>query len=225
MHVKALAPPALNDSLQPHSHSSLPMFNATDLACSRGERRLFDSLNFELRAGEWLHVKGDNGSGKTTLLRTLIGLSPQDAGTIRWRGESITDAGDDYRRALVYLGHQAGLKEELTPIENLRLALALDGFEIAEAGLVHALRRMGLRGREHLAARHLSAGQKRRVLLARLLLRPAELWVLDEPFSALDREAIELLGKLIADHLECGGVAVLTSHQPVPLEAGQEIML
>ena len=201
------------------------MFNATDLACSRGERRLFEGLSFSLRRGDWLHVRGANGSGKTTLLRTLIGLSPPDAGSIRWCGDPIADCADDYRRALVYLGHQAGLKEELTPVENLRLALALDGFEIAEAGLVHALRRMGLQGREHLAARHLSAGQKRRVLLARLLLRPAELWVLDEPFSALDREAIELLGKLTADHLDCGGVAVLTSHQPVPLEAGQEIML
>jgi heme exporter protein A len=121
------------------------MLHATDLACSRGERRLFEGLEFKLQPGEWLHVKGDNGSGKTTLLRTLIGLSPPDAGAIRWRGDAIADRADDYRRALVYLGHQAGLKEELTPVENLRLALALDGFEANEAELVNALRWMGLK--------------------------------------------------------------------------------
>jgi heme exporter protein A len=201
------------------------MLNATDLACSRGERRLFQGLGFVLRGGDWLHVKGENGSGKTTLLRTLIGLSPPDHGQVRWRGTDTRTRGDDYRRAFVYLGHQSGLKDELTPLENLRVALALDGFACDEDSLVEALQCMGLKGREDLAARHLSAGQKRRVLLARLLLRPAELWVLDEPFNALDKAAVELLSLVIADHLDGGGIAVLTSHQNVPLPGGQELTL
>lgn len=201
------------------------MFTATDLACSRGERRLFEGLAFDLLPGEWLHVKGENGSGKTTLLRTLVGLSPPDAGSVRWRGVPTRDCADDFRRALAYIGHQAALKDELTPLENLQLALALDGVDSDEDACTDALHCLGLQGREDLPARHLSVGQKRRVLLARLLLRPAELWVLDEPFSALDQAAVELLGTLIDGHLQRGGVAVLTSHQPLPLGAGREIGL
>jgi len=201
------------------------MFTATDLACSRGERRLFEGLNFSLEPGEWLHVKGENGAGKTTLLRTLIGLSPADEGEVRWRGADTREDTDDYRRAFVYLGHQSALKEELTPIENLRLTLALDGFAADDEHLLDALRRMGLRGRENLPARVLSAGQKRRVLLARLLLRPADLWVLDEPFNALDAAGIALLCTMIGGHLDVGGIAVVTSHQVIPLPRGQELAL
>jgi len=201
------------------------MLSATDLACSRGERRLFAGLTFALDAGEWLHVRGDNGSGKTTLLRTLAGVAPADAGGVRWRGADIRSAGEAYRRSMLYLGHQAALKDDLTPRENLRLGLAIDGFDADDAALGQALGSAGLDGREDLAVRHLSAGQKRRVLLARLLLRPADLWVLDEPFNALDSAATALLGALLEDHLAGGGVAVLTSHQPVPLRGGQELLL
>jgi heme exporter protein A len=201
------------------------MFTATDLACSRGERTLFDGVSFALDRSEWLHVKGENGAGKTTLLRTLIGLSPADHGEIRWKGEDIRENADDYRRAFVYLGHQAGLKDELTPMENLKLALMLDGFEPADPELFGALGRMGLHGRENLPSRVLSAGQRRRVLLARLLLRPADLWVLDEPFNALDVAGIELLRAMIREHLDAGGLAVLTSHHVMPLEHGREIQL
>ena len=201
------------------------MFTATDLACSRGERRLFDGLSFTLQRGDWLHVKGENGAGKTTLLRTLIGLSPPDEGEIRWRGADTHERADEYRRAFVYLGHQSGLKEELTPLENLRLALALDGFAADDEHLLDALGTLGLQGREDLPSRVLSAGQKRRVLLARLLLRPADLWVLDEPFNALDAAGIDLLCTMIESHLDAGGIAVLTSHQSMPLPRGQEIAL
>ena len=203
----------------------MPMLTATDLACSRGERRLFDHLSFGLEGGDWLHVKGENGAGKTTLLRTLIGLSPPDEGEVRWRGSETRQHADDYRRAFIYLGHQAGLKEELTPFENLQLGLALDGFAATEERLLEALHRIGLQGREELPARVLSAGQRRRVLLARLLLRPAELWVLDEPFSALDAAGVELLCMLISSHLEGGGITVLTSHQSMPLPPGKELAL
>ncbi len=201
------------------------MLAATDLACSRGERRLFGSVDFTLERGDWLHVKGENGAGKTTLLRTLIGLSPPDAGSIRWLGIDTRECADRFRRAFVYLGHLSALKDELTPLENLRLALAVDGFGAEEAQLLDALRRTGLQGREDLPYRALSAGQKRRVLLARLLLRPADLWVLDEPFSALDVSGIELLSAMIAGHLERGGIAVMTSHQELPLPAGRELAL
>lgn len=201
------------------------MLAATDLACSRGERRLFGSVSFALDDGDWLHVKGENGAGKTSLLRTLIGLAPRDAGNIRWHGTETRECMDEFRRAFVYLGHASALKDELTPFENLRLALAVDGLGADEAQLLDALCRIGLRGREHLACRALSAGQKRRVRLARLLLRATELWVLDEPFSALDAAGIELLGSMIASHLGQGGIAVVTSHQDVPLPAGRELVL
>jgi len=199
------------------------MLNVAGLACSRGERRLFSDVAFSLAAGEWLHVKGENGAGKTSLMRLLVGLSPADGGDIRWRGEPAPSA--EFRRDLIYLGHHAAVKEDLTPLENLRLAAALDGAELDERSALAALIRLGLRGREELPVRVLSAGQKRRVLLARLLTRPSVLWVLDEAFNALDVRAVTLLGELIAEHLAKGGMAVLTSHQPLPVPGGKELVL
>jgi heme exporter protein A len=202
-----------------------PMLTATDLACSRGERPLFGGLSFALNAGDWLHVKGENGAGKTTLLRTLAGLAPADRGQVRWDGADASAQNGDYRRAVLYLGHPAALKDELTPLENLSLALALDGQAAETATLVAALQQMHLQGREDVPVRHLSAGQKRRVLLARLLVRPADLWLLDEPFAALDADGIVLLCRLIGEHLARGGIVVLTSHQAVALPGGQELRL
>jgi heme exporter protein A len=201
------------------------MLSTFELSCSRGERRLFQDLAFALGSGEWLQVMGENGSGKTTLLRTLVGLSPPDAGRTTWRGVDIRDDPQGYRAATVYFGHAAALKDELTPLENLRLALAIDGIAVNREALVDALGQVGLQDHEDLPARHLSAGEKRRVLLARLLLRPAELWVLDEPFASLDASAVQLLGRLLQDHLAAGRVAVITSHQPVPLARCAEIAL
>jgi len=199
------------------------MLNVSDLACSRGERRLFANVGFSLAPGEWLHVQGENGAGKTSLMRLLVGLSPADAGTILWRNEPTPST--EFRRDMIYLGHHAAVKEDLTPLENLRLAAALDGIELDESASMAALIRLGLRGREELPVRVLSAGQKRRVLLARLLTRPAVLWVLDEAFNALDVSAVKLLGDLIAEHLSAGGMAVLTSHQPLPVPGGKALML
>jgi len=186
---------------------------------------LFDGISFSVDRGQRLALAGQNGSGKTTLLRTLIGLSPPDSGAVHWRGTDTRSCGDEYRRAFVYLGHQSALKDELTPLENLRLALAVDGFGADEAHLLEVLDRIGLRGREELPCRALSAGQKRRLLMARLLLRPADLWVLDEPFSALDGAGVELLCAMITRHLADGGIAVLTSHQDMPLPPGRELAL
>lgn len=199
------------------------MLKVSGLACSRGERRLFADVSFSLTSGEWLHVQGDNGSGKTSLMRLLVGLSSADAGTILWRDEPTPSA--EFRRDLIYLGHHAAVKEDLTPLENLRLAAALDGIALDERAALAALIRLGLRGREELPVRVLSAGQKRRVLLARLLTRPAILWVLDEAFNALDVAAVRLLGGLIGEHLAKGGMAVLTSHQPLPVPGGKTLAL
>lgn len=199
------------------------MLNVSGLACSRGERRLFADVGFSLDPGEWLHVQGENGAGKTSLMRLLVGLSPADAGEICWRNEPTPSAG--FRRDLIYLGHHAAVKEDLTPLENLLLAAALDGVGLDERTALAALVRLGLRGREDLPVRVLSAGQKRRVLLARLLTRPAVIWVLDEAFNALDVAAVRLLGDLIAEHLAAGGMAVLTSHQPLPVPGGKALVL
>jgi heme exporter protein A len=199
------------------------MLSVTDLSCARGERTLFQNVSFSLAEREWLHVQGSNGAGKTTLMRALVGLSPQESGSIRWRDQPAPSA--DFHRDLIYLGHHAAVKEELTPMENLRLSASLDGLKLSERDALAALVRLGLRGREELPVRVLSAGQKRRVLLARLLTRPAKLWVLDEAFNALDVGAVQLLGSLIADHLGGGGLAVLTSHQPLPVPGGKVLTL
>lgn len=197
------------------------MLTATGLSCVRGERPLFSGLDLAVGPGEWLHVQGENGAGKTSLLRILASLSPPAEGEIRWQGEQIHILGEDYRRALLFLGHHGAVKEDLTPFENLTLAAQLDGTTLDEATALRALGRFGLRGREDLAVRFLSAGQKRRVLLARLAVRKAALWILDEPFTALDVKAVDMLSGLIEEHLATGGMAILTSHQSMPLPNGR----
>ncbi|MBK6401438.1 MAG: cytochrome c biogenesis heme-transporting ATPase CcmA [Rhodocyclaceae bacterium] len=201
------------------------MLAVSALSCLRGERRLFSDVAFELAPGEWLHVQGENGAGKTTLLRALVGLAQPDEGEIRWRGAPIGKLGEDYRREMLYLGHHGAVKEELTPLENLRLAAALDGRKLDDRDTIATLHRFGLKGREELPVRCLSAGQKRRVLLARLVTRNAALWVLDEPFTALDVKAIEMLSALIGEHLAQGGMAILTSHQAMPMANGKVMKL
>jgi len=201
------------------------VLSVSGLCCVRGERRLFADLGFELAAGEWLHVQGENGTGKTTLLRALVGLSPPAAGEIRWRGEAARILGEDFRREMLYLGHHGAVKEELTPLENLQLAAALDGRQLDDREALTALHRFGLKGREELPVRFLSAGQKRRVLLARLVTRQALLWVLDEPFTALDVRAVDMLSGLICEHLGQGGLVILTSHQTIPMPGGKAIKL
>ena len=201
------------------------MLTAQGLSCVRGERPLFAGVELALDPGQWLHVRGANGVGKTSLLRLLAGLSQPAAGQIRWHGEPIADCAAAYRSNLLFLGHQGALKEDLTALENIELAGALDGLPPPRADVAAALRRFGLQGREELPVRVLSAGQKRRVLLARLLTRKARLWVLDEPFTALDAKAVTMLSELIAEHVAQGGMAVVTSHQPVPMAGGKAVDL
>jgi heme exporter protein A len=197
------------------------MLDVVNLECRRGDRRLFSDLSFSLSRGTLLHVRGRNGSGKTTLLRALCGLLARETGEIRWRGEDINSLGDDYRRDMLYFGHLNGIKSDLNGIENLRVATTLDGDPVVEEDLWDALAQMGLAGFEDLPTKVLSQGQKKRVALARLVLSGAPLWILDEPFSALDLDAVDLLGGLIAEHVAAGGLVVLTTHQEVPLTSGQ----
>lgn len=201
------------------------MLSAHGLSCVRGERRLFAQLNLAVDAGQWLHVRGENGAGKTSLLRLLAGLAHPAEGEVRWCGQPVQHADSAYRQNLLYFGHQAAVKEDLSALENLSFAAAMDGAALAEPLALAALYRVGLRGREDLPIRVLSAGQKRRVMLARLATRSAKLWVLDEPFTALDTKAVDLLASLITEHLANGGMAVLTSHQTMPIAGGLVVQL
>ena len=196
------------------------MLETSDLECIRGDRRLFAGVEFRLVEGELLYLQGRNGSGKTSLLRMLCGLLPAAAGEIRWRGQPISKLGEDYRRELCFLGHHNALKEELTPLENLMTSAVLADDPLEEDQTLDALERLGLAGREDLACRFLSQGQKRRVALARLVNERRPLWLLDEPFVALDTAAVDLVAGLIGAHLQRGGLAVLTTHQPVEIAAG-----
>lgn len=204
------------------------MLNVYGLTCMRGDRKLFSELNLSIQAKEWLHIQGQNGAGKTSLLRLLAGLSVPAQGEIHWNNIPITEDTSNYRKNFLYFGHQSALKEDLTALENLTFASAIDGVirheEMALMAL-QALYRLGLKGREDLPVRVLSAGQKRRVMLARLLTRKAALWILDEPFTALDVGAVDLLAKLITEHIDHGGMAILTSHQTMPIPGGRIIQL
>lgn len=190
---------------------------AQALTCVRGERKLFSGLNLSLAAGECLHVRGENGVGKTSLLRLLTGLSKPEAGQVLWNDKAISSDPSVFHRDVLFLGHRDALKEELTALENLQMYAALDDVKLSLEKALGALARFGLRGRENLPVHCLSAGQKRRVLMARMFTRGASLWILDEPFNALDVEAIAQLEQLIAEHLSAKGMVVLTSHQPVTL--------
>ncbi len=199
------------------SHKPHLMLEARALTCIRGERQLFQNLNLTVMAGECLHVRGENGIGKTSLLRLLTGLAKPEAGELLWNQQSISQNPSVYHRELLFLGHRDALKGDLTALENLQLYAVLDGIQLPDDKALAALWRFGLRGRESLPVSCLSAGQKRRILMARMLTRQAKLWILDEPFNALDLHAVQDLQGLITEHVEQAGLVVLTSHQAVNL--------
>ncbi len=201
------------------------MLSVRSLSCVRGENRLFTNVNFSVNAGQWLHVRGQNGVGKTSLLRILVGLTAPAAGEILWNEQSISANRHEFNQNLLYQGHYACTKDELTALENIKFSTRLDGVALDHTSAQKILHRLGLQGREDLPVRYLSAGQKRRVGMARLLARPAKLWVLDEPLTALDTVAIEILTGLLSEHVAGGGIVVLTSHQSVPLAAGRVLDL
>ena len=196
------------------------MLEARQLECTRGDRRLFSHLSFRLGSGQLLRVAGANGSGKTSLLRIMCGLVSPSAGELRWQGRPIRAEREEYSKNLVLVGHLNALKDDLTALENLQVSAALGG-KPADARLMLAgLERFGVAHCAELPAKVLSQGQRRRVALARLALAPAApLWILDEPFSALDVAAVVELERLLASHLASGGMVVLTTHQEVQVVA------
>jgi heme exporter protein A len=178
---------------------------------------LFSGVQAELEPGEILHVRGENGVGKTSLLRMVVGLSTPAAGDILWNDVPISRCRESYLENLLFLGHHSALKADLTATENLRFSSSIDGMALTEGAVTAVLGQFGLKGREQFPIEWLSAGQKRRVLLARLSLRSAKLWVLDEPFNALDINSTEFLLQMISDHLAADGMVLMTSHQSLAL--------
>ncbi|EFC6592336.1 cytochrome c biogenesis heme-transporting ATPase CcmA [Escherichia coli] len=187
------------------------MLEARELLCERDERTLFSGLSFTLNAGEWVQITGSNGAGKTTLLRLLTGLSRPDAGEVLWQGQPLHQVRDSYHQNLLWIGHQPGIKTRLTALENLHF-YHRDG---DTAQCLEALAQAGLAGFEDIPVNQLSAGQQRRVALARLWLTRATLWILDEPFTAIDVNGVDRLTQRMAQHTERGGIVILTTHQPL----------
>ena len=193
--------------------SSLVMLQGIELSCIRDDRLLFENLSFQLNAGQVLLLEGKNGSGKTSLLRILCGFREPDAGQTRWCGAAIN--GGQYHADMAYVGHLDGVKKELTVLENLTVSLAL-----ASPGaysIQQALAKVLLAGYDDVLVQALSAGQKRRLSLARLLITHNRLWILDEPFTSLDKQGIALIESLMIEHCAQGGMIVLTSHHDLNL--------
>jgi len=202
------------------------MLEVAQLECVRGERVLFSAMNFSLARGQLLRVGGANGSGKTSLLRILCGLLTPAAGEVRWAAQPIARLREEYHRKLVYIGHQNGLKDELTPVENLAIALALAGIGADAHAVLAALEYFGIAAYADRPLRTLSQGQRRRVALARLVLaEQVPLWILDEPFTALDAKAVIRLQNLIQDHVGSGGIVVLTTHLEVVFAALEVVLI
>jgi heme exporter protein A len=192
------------------------MLNADNVSCLRGERRLITALNFTVQRGRLLAVTGENGSGKTSLLRMLCGLLPAEEGRILWHGEDVRACREHYLASLIYIGHLNSLKDDLSPVENVTISARLAGEEISEGKTCEALESIGLAPAIHrLPTRVLSQGQKRRVSLARLWLSHRSLWILDEPFTALDASATDLLMQQLRSHLNNGGIVIAATHQEI----------
>jgi heme exporter protein A len=192
------------------------MFDVAQLACLRGERLLFKKLGFKLKSGQVLRVTGANGCGKTSLLRLLAGLAQTASGSICWQGTPIQRQRDVFHARLLYLGHAPALNDLLTPLENLRFACAAAGIAADQTACLKALTDTGLNAQLDLPCKALSQGQRRRVALARLTLARAQpLWILDEPFTALDQAATGRLAAQFDTHADTGGLIIYTSHQEV----------
>ena len=198
------------------------MLEAAGLDCERSGRTLFRDLTFSVAPGDLVRVAGPNGSGKTSLLRMLCGLLAPTQGEVRWRGTPIRRLAEEYSRDLVYIGHAAALKDDLTPFENLDIACRVAGMPVQREALAGALSAFAV---PELPARKLSQGQRRRAALARLLLSErVPLWLLDEPFAALDTTAARFAEELIGRHLKGGGSAVYTTHQPAALDSSARVI-
>lgn len=188
------------------------------LCCARDDRILFEAIGFTLAPGGIVQLEGANGSGKTTLLRALCGLAPIECGHVLWRNTPRDEVLDEFLAALTYVGHIPAVKRDLTPRENLAASQALTTMPPAMRTDT-AFDRVGLDGLADTPLRRLSAGQIRRAALARLLVAPTPLWLLDEPLTALDADGKRMLERLIADHAAAGGMTVISTHHPLDLAA------
>ena len=205
-------------SIAPDPRSAAPLLQARGLAGRRGERLLFEGLDLVLRPGEVVWLRGRNGRGKTTLLRLLAGLSAPAAGQVEIEGRPLVRAGSEGQRPFLYIAHANALKDDLTAAEALRFLARLAGEAPEQAQIAQALARLGMGSRAAAPVRTLSQGQRRRVALARLALPgTARLWLLDEPFDALDDRGIDVLNTLLSEHTRRGGAVLLTSHQALTL--------
>jgi len=189
------------------------------ITCVRGDRTLFEELNLEIKPGSILRISGDNGSGKSSLLRILCGLLTPHAGKVFWGSDPITEDRDQFHGELIYLGHIPALKADFSAIENLMSLALLGGQSISNEDAMNALREAGLDRQAHRFIRTLSQGQKQRIALSRLLLpQPKSIWILDEPFNALDRDANRALQNLLINHVNRGGIVALSSHQDLQID-------
>lgn len=193
------------------------------LSCVRDDRVLFEDLDFQLSTGQVLLIEGPNGCGKTSLLRILCGIRREDSGDVLWQQNLITVLGSRYREHLTYIGHHNGVKDLLTVEENLEVAQAMGCSN--QTTLDQALTKVGLIKFADVMAQSLSAGQRRRLALARLLVTDASLWVLDEPFTALDKDGIKMFESLIDDYTQNGGMVVMTSHHELNLQSSNIVRL
>ena len=193
------------------------MLSATDLTLIRGERCLFTGVSFALKSGQLLLLEGPNGSGKTSLLRALAGMLELEDGEIRWDDNSIRDDRQAYFQSLVWMAHRVGLKADLTLVENLTYESSLR--PAADIDFSAVLERLGIDRLKRLPVRSLSAGQQRRVALARLLLSAAPLWLMDEPFTNLDTDGRELVTEIVGEHLAGGGMCVMAAHEYIVVDA------
>jgi heme exporter protein A len=194
-----------------------------NLACLKGERVLFSGVSFEIAAGTLVRVVGANGSGKTSLMRMIAGISQPAAGEVKWNGQTTPHDPFQFLQSLVYLGHASAIKDELFPAENVMASSAIQGENFTQSEVHAVLSQLGLGERLDVESLSLSAGQRRRVALARLWLTQRPLWLLDEPFTALDPNAVQMLSHRISGHLKAGGMCFYTTHQPVEIIAEQSL--
>lgn len=187
-----------------------------NLGCERGEQCLFENINFSLDSGEVMQVRGLNGSGKTSLLRMVAGLAFISEGSVHWNDNCIEKVREEYYAKVNYIGHKLGFKDHLSAVENLTYS-CIQSKQKNNCSIKTALEQTNIANKKHLLTRDLSAGQQRRMALAKLLLLPNPLWILDEPFSAIDKEGVDMLTKLMQRHSEQGGMIIFTSHQRIAL--------
>ena len=200
-----------------NSSRAVSELRADNLTYEINDKLILDGISFSVNSGQILFIEGSNGSGKTTLLRILSGLMQTDEGTVSWNGNNIEQERIEYNLQMTYLGHNTGVKAELSTLENIDFFSALSGLE-KNCDPVTAMKWAGLKSYQDTPGRHLSYGQQRRIALTRLLMEPSQLWILDEPFAGLDVKMIDNLRTRFIEHINSGGLLVLTSHQPIEFD-------